>query len=52
MERLEVEARGLRHAVLRLFLLLLWRSGAVVFMAVSVGEIHRGGFCNAGAAEV
>jgi hypothetical protein len=36
MERLEVEASGLRHAILRLFLLLLWRFGTVVVVAVVV----------------
>ena len=33
MERHEVEASGLRHAILHLFLLLLWRFGVVFIMA-------------------
>ena len=36
MERPEVEASGLRHAILHLLLLLLWRFGVVVVMAVLV----------------
>lgn len=36
MERPEVEASGLRHAILHLLLLLLWRFGVVVVMAVPV----------------
>jgi hypothetical protein len=52
VERSEVEASGLRVAILRLFLLLLRRFGVVVVMAVRVREVHRGCLRDAGPAEV
>ena len=52
VERHEMEADGLRHAILHFLPLLLWRFGVVVVVVVLVGEVHRGCLCNAGTAKM